>query len=57
MPKQENSRDYRHLCEIAGSKMLSWENDLGDRPIGNKMRSMPPWSALKTELLKAKTVR
>lgn len=57
MPKQENSRDYRHLCGIAGSKMLSWENDLGDRPIGNKMRSMPPWSALKTELLKAKTVR
>ena len=37
--------------------MLSWENDLGDRPTGNKMRSMPPWNALEIELLKGKTVR
>lgn len=62
--KQESTCQNRKAAETVGisveqegAEMLSWENDLGDKPTGNKIRYMPPWSAVETELLKDKTAR
>lgn len=53
MLKQENSKDSKNLCGIVWTKNVVMENDLGDKPVGDKMRSTPPWSASETELLKS----
>lgn len=62
--KQGSTCQTRKAAESRGisvqqkeAEMLSWENDMGDKPTGNKMRSMPPWREVETELLEDKTAR